>query len=96
MGSIKDLPYWRGIQGIRFWWQGSQSDPLLVFRRYVFTCEDIESALWGEFLEETGHTDSESGNCQVEKEFTDWLKDGDRAKNYLCDCIHGKCYIRRV
>ena len=95
MASVKHLPNWRGIKGIRFKYNGSWSDGELIFRGYVFNYNDIEDALWENFLEETGHKDSESGLSKVEEEFNMWLEEDDCAKNYLIDCIYGKCYERR-
>lgn len=93
MASVKNLPHWRGIKGIRFVNNGCWSDWELVYRGFVFTGCDIEDALWNNFLEDTDHKDSESGNKIVEKEFTNYLKE--EAKWYLEACIWGKCYKGR-
>lgn len=92
-GSVKHLPNWRGIKGIRFKFNGKWSDPYLIYRGYVFNYWAIEDALWGNFLEDTGHKDSESGLAKVEEEFNIYLEDN--AKDYLEDCIFIKCYEGR-
>ena len=93
MASVKGLPNWRGIKGIRYKNNGEWSDPWLIYRGYIFNYWNIEDALWDNFLEETGHKDNESGLAKVEEEFNMWLEDN--AKGYLEDCIFGKCYERK-
>lgn len=90
--DLERLPNWRGIDGIKFHFNGAYSDSYLIYRKYVFTAEDIESALWEDFLTQTNHKDSESGNPQVENEFTEWLKN-DKATEYLEDCIDFGCCL---
>ena len=93
MASVKVYPNWRGIKGIRYVYNGSWSDWNLIYKSYVFTGEDIEDALWENFLEDTGHKDNEAGNEEVEKEFNMYLEEN--AKPYLDDCIWGKCYLNK-
>ena len=95
MASIKGLPNWRGIHGIRFNFGGEWADSQLLYHRYIFNAEDIEDALWKMFCEETGHKDNEFDLSKVQEEFNMWLNEDKRAKNYLDDCIHGRCYIGR-
>lgn len=90
--DLKQLPNWRGIDEIKFLFNGAYSDSYLVYKEYVFTAEDIESALWEDFLAQTHHKDSESGNPQVENEFNEWLKNN-KATEYLEDCIDFGCYL---
>ena len=87
--SFEDkLPNWRGVEGIKYLSPGNtQSDPSLVYNGYTFNYWDIEDALWDMFLEDTGHTDSESDVPEVEDEFNQWLKG--TATYYLDDVIYG-------
>lgn len=86
--SSDKLPNWRGVEGIKYLSPGNtQSDPSLVYNGYTFNYWDIEDALWDMFLEDTGHTDSESDVPEVEDEFNQWLKG--TATYYLNDVIYG-------
>lgn len=78
---------WRGCPNIEMEWNGTQSDPSLVYKGYRFNYFDIEDALWGDFLEDTGHVDSDSGKEEVEEEFSKYVQD--RAEYYLADVIFG-------
>lgn len=84
--NIKEELY-RGAKGVKFIWHGTQSDPELEYKGKRFNYWDIEDALWEDFLEETGHKDSDSGNAEVEKEFDKFVQD--RAADYLEDVIAG-------
>lgn len=78
---------WRGCENIEFVFCNTQADPDLIYKGYTFNYYDIDDALWGEFLEFTGHTDSESDNPQVENEFNNYVQAN--AEDYLNDCIFG-------
>ena len=90
-GEIR--PNWRGCKDIDMVWYGNYSDPSLLYNGYEFNYWDIEDALWSDFLESTGHKDSESSNPEVEKEFNEWLGDG-YAESYLDDVLFGG-YFRK-
>ena len=76
---------WRGSDEIEVVSHGEWADPDLVYKDYTFNYWDIEDALWDNFLEETGHKDSESGDPKVEAEFDKYVQDN--AVGYLEDCI---------
>ena len=95
--SVKSLPLFRGVKGVRIIHRGSWSDPLLVYRGYVFNYWDIEEALWDHFLQDRGEKEADykdrAATNEQDKRFNNWLQDGRRAQNDLDDCIFGKCYI---
>lgn len=76
---------WRGSDEIEVVSHGEWADPDLVYKDYTFNYWDIEDALWDNFLEETGHKDSESEDPKVEAEFDKYVQDN--AVGYLEDCI---------
>ena len=76
-----------GCENIEVIRHGSQADPDLVYNGYTFNLWDIEDALWDNFLEMTGHTDDESENREVEREFDSYIQEN--AEDYLNDCIFG-------
>ena len=78
---------YRGSEDVEFVSNGMWSDPDLIYKGYTFNYWDIEDALWSEFLEETGHKDSESGDPAVESEFDEYVQG--RVTDYLDDVIYG-------
>lgn len=84
--SLKEGKY-RGAKNVRFVGHGEWSDPDLVYKGYTFNYWDIENALWDMFLEDTGHTDSESGVPEVEAEFDEYVRN--HVDDYLDDVIYG-------
>lgn len=78
---------WRGCKNITWEPHGIWADPDIIYNGYTFNYEDIENALWENFLEDTGHTDDEFGNEQVEREFDTYVQE--RAEWYLEDVIAG-------
>lgn len=78
---------YRGSEDVEFVSNGMWSDPDLVYKGYTFNYWDIEDALWSEFLEETGHKDSESEDPAVESEFDEYVQG--RVTDYLDDVIYG-------
>ncbi len=78
---------WRGSDKVDIVSHGEWADPDLVYNGYTFNYWDIEDALWGDFLAETGYKDSDSNNPKVEAEFDEYVRD--RAPGYLDDVIYG-------
>ena len=76
---------WRGSDVIDMDYHGDWADPDLVYDGYTFNYWDIENALWDMFLEDTGYSDRDSGNLEVEEEFNQYVKDN--APSYLDDVI---------
>lgn len=76
---------WRGSDVIDMDYHGDWADPDLVYDGYTFNYWDIEDALWDMFLEETGYSDSDAHNPQVEEEFSQYIRDN--APSYLEDVI---------
>lgn len=87
LNESSDLPLWRGVKDVYYIWNGSWSDPELEYNGYTFNYWDIEDALWENFLEDTGHVDSDSDDPEVEEEFNEYLKG--TAVPYLEDVIAG-------
>lgn len=87
--SRKNSKLKEGYRGsnVEFKWNGTQSDPDLIYNGYTFNYYDIEDALWGEFLEETGYTDDKSKDPEVEEEFNKYVQE--RVEDYLEDVIFG-------
>ncbi|MBQ1296751.1 MAG: hypothetical protein IIY21_22090 [Clostridiales bacterium] len=83
----KTMNSWRGCRRIEMEWNGTQSDPSLVYKGYRFNYWDIEDALWADFIEERGYKDSDSGDAKVEEEFCGYVQE--RAEGYLDDTIYG-------
>lgn len=81
---------WRGCDNIEMISHGIHSDPDLYTVIDGMSCYfnywDIENALWSDFLEETGHTDNESGNPEVEEEFNKYCQKW--AYYYMIDCFN--------
>lgn len=71
---FREAKSWRGCPNVHMIWHGEWSDPELEADGCVANYWDVENSLWYSFLEETGHSDSDSGNPQVEKEFNQWLQ----------------------
>lgn len=94
--TVKNLPLYRGIKGIRLISHGMWSDAELVYKGYVFNYNDIDDALWEIFLEDQNEVEAHyldrTGADEQEKRFNHWLEIGRPAQNYLDDCIFGKCY----
>lgn len=65
---------WRGCHNVQMIWHGEWSDPELCADGCVANYWEVENSLWYSFLEETGHTDAESDNDEVEEEFNSWLQ----------------------
>lgn len=65
---------WYGCPNIRMIYHGDWADPELEANGHVANYWDIEDAWWRQFLEETGHSDSEANNPQVEEEFAQFLR----------------------
>ena len=76
---------WRGSKEIEMVSHGSWGDPDLVYKGYTFNYWDIEDALWNDFLEDTGHKDSDSNDPAVEDEFDKYVQLN--APGYLDDYI---------
>lgn len=76
---------WRGSDVIDMDYHGDWADPDLVYDGYTFNYWDIENALWDMFLEDTGYSDRDSGNLEVEEEFNQYIRDN--APSYLDDVI---------
>ena len=79
---------YRGVPEIEFVYHGEWADPELIYKGKSFNFWDIEGGLWEDFLEEhTEYKDSDSGNADTEREFTEYVRD--RATDYLDDVIAG-------
>lgn len=65
---------WYGCRNIRMIWHGTNSDPELEARGYRANYWDIEDSWWRTFLDETGHSDNESNDPAVEREFARYLR----------------------
>lgn len=76
---------WRGCQNVFVGYYNDYADPDLVWNGYTFNYWDIEDALWQNFLEETGFTDSDSGVELLERKFNRYVQEN--AVDYLKDCI---------
>lgn len=83
---------WRGCENIEHVWNGTQSDPDLIYKGYVFNYYDIENALWDDFLSLTEYEDSDHDKPEVEHEFDLFLHDV--ADSYLDDCIYGGYFAK--
>ena len=81
---------WRGTP-VKIVSHGSWGDPDLVWNNgeheYTFNYWDIEDAMWNDFLEYSGHDDSESNDPKVEAEFDEFVQDN--YDGYLEDVIWG-------
>lgn len=73
------LPNWYGIPDIGFEWRGSQSDPMLHYKGHTFYNDDIQDALWENYLEDGGNPDNND-------EWEVYVMDN--AVNYLEDVIY--------
>ena len=78
---------YRGCENIEFVFNGTQSDPDIIYDGYTFNYYDIDDALWNEFLEFTGYADNDSESIEVENEFNEYVQSN--AEDYLNDCIFG-------
>ena len=78
---------WRGCKNIRWTYYNCWADPDIIYNGYTFNYWDVEDALWEYFLEDTGHTDMDSGKEEVEKEFDEYVQN--KAESYLEDLIYG-------
>lgn len=84
------LKPWRGCRSIKFKSNGTQADPDLIYKNYVFNYWDIEDALWNDFLDYNGITEKDAydGNNirpDIEKQFDQFVCD--TAPSYLDDYI---------
>ena len=90
--SEEGLKPWRGCRSIKFKWNGTQSDPDLIYKGYIFNYYDIEDALWDMFLEDNGLTEKEvydgyNIKPEFEAQFDQYVCD--MAPDYLEDVIAG-------
>lgn len=77
--SYNELPNWYGIPGIGFEWCGPWSDALLHYKGRTFYNDDIQDALWENYVEDGGNPDNnDEWECYVM----------DNAVNYLEDVIY--------
>lgn len=76
---------WRGCPKIKMEYYNDTADPSLIYKGYRFNYWDIEDALWNDFLESTGYSDSDADNPEVEKEFDKYVCDF--GPSYLDDCL---------
>ena len=83
---------WRGHPDIEMIWHGEWADPDLEYKGYIFNYWDVEDAMWEDFLEVTGHKDSEANDPKVEKEFNQYVIEN--AAYYLDDIIAGGYFER--
>ena len=84
------LKPWRGCKSIKYKFNGTQSDPDLIYKGYVFNYWDIEDALWNDFLEYNGITekyayDGNNIRPDIENQFDQFVCD--MAPSYLDDYI---------
>lgn len=70
----EDNSNWYGCPNIRMIYHGNWADPELEANGHVANYWDIEDTWWRQFLEETGHSDSEANDPQVEEEFAQFLR----------------------
>lgn len=73
------LPNWYGIEGIGYEWRGAYSDPLLHYKGRTFCNDDIQDALWDNYVEAGGNPDNND-------EWEVYVMDN--AVNYLEDIIY--------
>lgn len=66
--------FFRGVEGVELIFNGEQSDPELQYEDKIANYWSVENDLWKSFLDETGHSDSESGDKEVENEFDEWCQ----------------------
>ena len=84
------LKPWRGCKSIKFKWNGTQSDPDLIYKGYVFNYYDIEEALWDMFLEYNELTEKDvydgyNVKPEFEAQFNDFVCE--EAPSYCDDYI---------
>lgn len=71
----------RGAKNVEMIWHGTQSDPELKYKDYLFNYWDIEDALWDEYKEKESNPTEEGFDKYVQT----------RVDDYLEDCIAGGC-----
>lgn len=71
----------RGAKNVEMIWHGTQSDPELKYKDYLFNYWDIEDALWDEYKEKESNPTEEGFDKYVQTHVDDYLE----------DCIAGGC-----
>lgn len=71
----------RGAKNVEMIWHGTQSDPELKYKNYLFNYWDIEDALWDAYKEEESNPTEEGFDKYVQT----------HVDGYLEDCIAGGC-----
>lgn len=72
--SVRDYELYRGCPGVKYIWHGEWADSELEYDGQLFSYYDVEDILWQYFLEDTGHTDTDSGDPKIEEEFNKYVQ----------------------
>lgn len=71
--SLKE-DFYRGVEGVNFIDNGQWADPQLEYNGETFNYWSVENDLWHDFLNETGHTDAEADDPEVEEQFNEYVQ----------------------
>ena len=71
--SLKE-DFYRGVEGVNFIDNGQWADPQLEYNGETFNYWSVENDLWHDFLNETGRTDAEADDPEVEEQFNEYVQ----------------------
>ena len=86
MFNVK-FPNWYGIDGIKFIWINTQSDPLIEYKGKRCSCYVVEDTMWERYCEDC----EENGIETTDKGFEDFMQRNNDDVIELCElALFGK------
>ena len=82
----EDYPDWYGIEGIKFIWVNTQSDPLIEYKGKRCSCYIIEDTMWQRWTYPDDKNYSEE-NAKDEKGFAQYMLDNADEVKELCELV---------
>lgn len=80
------LPNWYGIDGIKFIWHNTQSDPEIEYKGRRCSCYVIEDAMWYDYTHDDDDNELPSELCTVDG-FDAWMLENADAVRSLCEDV---------
>lgn len=82
-----NFPNWYGIDGIKFIWINTQSDPLIEYKGKRCSCYVVEDTMWERYREDC----EENGTETTENEFEEYMRNHSDDVFELCElALFGK------
>lgn len=76
--ELAKLPDWYGIEGIKFIWHNTQSDPEIEYKGKRCSCYIVEDTMWGNYT-------TEYGKYADEELFDEYMRNNADEVKELCE-----------